>query len=211
MNQTLKRCAQDLALNLSSIQLDLLEEYAGLVWQKKEMLNLTSVSSKEEIYSRHICDGLQAAAYLAPILPPDASGADAGSGAGYIGLTCAVALAHCKITLIESLQRRCAFLNWAVMKLGLKNVQVVNRRLGEGGNNIQFDFVTERAMGQLTDILPICAGALKSGGVFVAYQGETPQRPSPALLAKCAVCALEPKPYLLQDGKTRFLAPFKRV
>lgn len=210
MNQTLNACAQHLQLPLSQQQYALLEQYGEMVWQKKEMLNLTSVADKEEIFSRHICDGLQAAAYVAQNFPSEAQGADAGSGAGYIGLTCAVALPHCKITLIESLQRRCAFLNWAVMTLGLRNVKVLNRRLGQGGN-FQFDFVTERAMGKLTDILPLCAGSLKKGGLFIAYQGETPDEPAPALLEKCAVLALERKPYTLTDGKTRFLAPFKRM
>lgn len=210
MNPIISACAENLHLPLCARQIDLLERYAGLVWQKKETLNLTSVADMQEIFTRHICDGLQAAAYIySRTGNTPAQVADAGSGAGYIGITCAVALPDCTVTLVESLQRRCAFLNWAVMMLGLKNVKVANKRLGQGGN-FSFDFLTERAMGKLTDMLPLCAPAVAPGGLFIAYQGEQPDELPSAMLAKCAVQALPLTPYSLGDGKKRFLALFKK-
>lgn len=210
MNPTISACAQALNLPLTPKQTELLERYASLVWEKKEMLNLTSVEDMQEIFERHICDGLQAAAYIyAQTASRPAAVADAGSGAGYIGITCAVALPQVTVTLVESLQRRCAFMNWAVMTLGLKNVKVVNKRLGQGGS-FSFDFVTERAMGKLTDILPLCAPAVAPGGTFIAYQGERPDEASALLLSRLGLAAKEPIAYRLSDGKTRFLALFTK-
>lgn len=205
--------ARQLALPLSENQIRLLADYASLVWQKKDFLNLTSAASLDEIYVRHICDGLQGAACIQKLASQkhleNFSILDAGAGAGYIGLTLAVALSQAQVTLVESLEKRCAFMNWAVLSLKLKNVQIKNLRLGEQ-KDLQADFVTERAMGQLPDILGICLGAVKPGGMFMAYQGEHPQtKQAPA--EKYHAILRQEIPYRLPaDTKTRQLVVFEK-
>lgn len=175
MWQILTDFARQISLPLSEKQAQTLVQYAQLVWQKKELLNLTSVADLNEILTRHICDGLQGALCVQQLATQknlnEFTLIDAGSGAGYIGLTIAAALPNAHVTLVESIEKRCAFMNWAILQLGLKNVQVKNVRLGEK-KDLQADFVTERAMGQLPDILDICLSAVKPGGVFIAYQSE---------------------------------------
>ena len=56
--------AASLGLELAPEQLDTLVRYADLVWEKKDFLNLTSVANKEEIFTRHICDGLAPAPFF---------------------------------------------------------------------------------------------------------------------------------------------------
>lgn len=212
MNPIINAYAAQLGLPVTSAQVELLEQYAQLVWQKKDMLNLTSASGLEEIYARHICDGLQAAAYIQGCCTPDRkwTAGDAGSGAGYIGITCAAVLPGVQFTLVESLQRRCAFMNWAVLQLGLPNVKVANCRLGQG-TRFAFDFLTQRAMGKLNDILPICAPAVQAGGKFIAYQGETPDEVPPDVLEKYH---LTQKPFisyvLPKENKKRCLSIFEK-
>lgn len=178
MQKQLVDYATKLGLPLSADQAKRLVQYAELVWQKKDFLNLTSVSGVDEILSRHICDGLAAAAKIKSIAQiKDISPlhlADAGAGAGYIGITLAISLPQAEVTLIESIEKRCSFMNWALLNLGLKNVKVKNVRLGQG-TKFAFDFLTERAMGQLPDILGACLSAVRPGGVFLAFQGEHPQ------------------------------------
>lgn len=178
MPKRLTDYAASLNLPLSEQQAETLVAYAKLVWAKKDFLNLTSAADLDEVLSRHICDGLAAAAKLnalahaAQLEQPLI--ADAGAGAGYIGLTIAAALPQAQVTLIESIEKRCSFMNWAILNVGLKNAKVKNARLGQG-TDFAFDFLTERAMGQLPDILQACLGAVKPGGVFIAFQGEHPQ------------------------------------
>jgi 16S rRNA (guanine527-N7)-methyltransferase len=160
-----------LGLALTREQLNELEEYADLVWDKKEILNLTSVKDKQEIWDRHILDGLVSAALINKAAPgQNISAADFGAGAGYIGVSIKIALAEAAVTLIESLERRCKFMEWAVFKLGLKNVKVLNARAGAHIYTENFDFTTERAMGKIADILPLCTESLKEGGYFMPYQ-----------------------------------------
>lgn len=166
-------CSQGFSLTEEQAQKML--AYAQLVWQKRDMLNLTSAADLDEVINRHICDAIAGAAYLDKLAQnknlPSPQIADVGSGAGYIGIVIAIALPYAKVTLVESLQKRCKFLNWAVLNLGLCNVQVKNVRLGEA--DLSFDFVTERAMGQIGDILGICLAAVKPQGAFVPYQSES--------------------------------------
>ncbi len=167
--------ARQIHCPISEAQARQLVQYAQLVWQKKEVLNLTSVAHETEILTRHICDGLQGAACVQQLAAQKKQASfsliDAGAGAGYIGLTIAVSLPHAQVTLIESIEKRCAFMNWVIWQLGLKNACVKNVRLGQQ-KDLQADFVTERAMGQLDDILTVCLGAVKPGGAFVAYQSQ---------------------------------------
>ena len=165
--------ARTCGLTLTKKQLLQLQEYANCVWAKKDFLNLTSAASLDEIFARHICDGLVAAGQMTALNAP-ADLADMGAGCGYIGMTLAVALPRAHVTLVESIERRCKFMQWAALQAGITNITVKNARLGQG-THFAFDAVTERAMGQLPDIVELCLAAVKPGGTFVAYQGENPQ------------------------------------
>lgn len=213
MRKTLKDFAAARGLSLTEEQLELLEKFVMLVWQKKDFLNLTSAADTNEVFTRHICDGLAGAAKINALAQErglDAfEAADAGAGAGYIGIVTAAVLPHSRVTLVESIEKRCAFMNWALLNLGIKNARVKNARLGQG-TDFAFDFMTERAMGKLEDILGVCTGALKSGGTFIAYQaGEEESRRAPA--AKYGAAFAGTEAYTLpQDDKTRYLALFTK-
>ena len=205
--------ARQIHLPLTDSQIQLLAGYAQLVWQKKDFLNLTSAADLNEIYTRHLCDGLQGASCVRELAAQkqleNFSLIDAGSGAGYIGLTMAIALPNTHVTLVESLEKRCAFMNWAVLSLKLKNVQVKNIRLGEQ-KDLQADFVTERAMGQLPDILGTCLDAVKPGGTFIAYQGEHPQTAQTPFQKYGAALRGETAYCLPADSRTRYLVLFEK-
>lgn len=210
MQKKLLDFAAELGLQLTPKSAELLIQYADLVWQKKDTLNLTSVSDKDEIITRHICDGLAGAGWIARLpKQEDLKIADVGTGAGYIGITIAITLPHVKMTLVESLQRRCMFLNWAILKLGLQNVQVENIRLGQHATG-PFDVITERAMGQLDEVLPWVTPSLKETGVFVAYQsarGVVTEN----LLARLSLREEQPVSYVLpHEERERYLRIFKK-
>ena len=179
------------------------------------MLNLTSVESLEEIYTRHLADGIVVAAKIAAMCRvkqlemPDV--ADVGAGAGYIGFVLAVLLPKAHVTAIESLEKRCAFMNWTVIQTDIKNLRIKKARLGQNTRTV-FDFVTERAMGQLPDILAICMNVVKENGVFIAFQGEHPQTQNCKLPAQTVLLGVESYSLPCPDNKKRHLALFgKRV
>ena len=166
--------AKEHGLILTAASAEKLLSYANRVLDKKSQLNLTSANTLEELVNRHLCDGLVAAAQIAQLARKEGketfSVIDAGSGAGFIGFTTAASLPQAQVTLVESLAKRCTFLNWIILQEKFTNVTVKNIRLGQQ-NLVPADYVTERAMGQLPDILGVCLSAVKPGGVFLAYQG----------------------------------------
>ena len=203
MQKILSNFAAQLGLPLTPKQTQKLLAYAQCVWEKKDFLNLTSAQSFQEVLERHICDGLVAAAQLQTLCKELAAPqlADAGAGCGYIGMTVAVALPSAHVMLIESLEKRCKFMNWAALTAGISNISVKNARLGQG-TQFDFDVLTERAMGQLPDIFDICTRAVKPGGYFVAFQGVHPQAVAQAPLKQI--------PYSLPcDKNPRYLVIFR--
>ena len=200
-----------LDLNLSAKQEEKLFAYIDLLWQKKEDLNLTSVQTKQEIWDRHILDALNAVSLIKQLDKDVFNIADFGSGAGYIGLVIAVMFPQAKITLIESLNKRCLFLNWVCLKLGLDNVEVLNIKAGQKDIDTIFDITTERAMGKIDEVLPLCTKNLKNGGHFLAYQGIMSEADS-QVQHKADVCQqLEKKYFLPCDNKMRKIAVFRKM
>lgn len=90
-------------------------------WSKK--INLTSVESGAESVIRHYCESLFFAAHLDTT---DSSIVDVGSGAGFPGVPIAILKPDCKVSLVESNQRKAVFLREATR--GLPNVSVVAQR-----------------------------------------------------------------------------------
>ena len=71
-----------------------------------------------------------------------------------------------------------------------------------------FDFITERAMGQINDILPLLAPALAAGGVLAAYQ-SAPDEAQEDLLRRLELRRETPVSYRLPgEEKQRYLAVF---
>ena len=210
MPADLRPFAASLGLTLTQAQHDQLAAYAACVWAKKDFLNLTSVGDETEIFTRHLADGLVAAAKIQAICRvkqlQHITLADVGAGAGYIGFTLAVALPFAQVTLVESLEKRCRFMNWAALQSHIP-VHIKQARLGQGKTQT-FDFVTERAMGQLPDILAICMEAVSPNGFFIAFQGEHPQAQDCKLPQNTILLGVENYKLPLSDNKKRHLVLF---
>jgi 16S rRNA (guanine527-N7)-methyltransferase len=98
--------------------------------------------------------------------------ADLGAGAGFPGLVLAAALPASHVVLVESLGRKCAFLQRAIERMGLGNAEVVCARAEEWRDGIgTVDVVTVRAVAPLNVLAEYAAPLLVPGGHLVAYKG----------------------------------------
>lgn len=151
-----------------------LEAFAAALLEKNAVQNLVSRNDEPLLWERHILDSLAAVPLLRRLVKPGAALADAGSGAGFPGLVLAAVLPEFSFELLDSRNKRCEFLAWAAARMGCANVAVAQRRVGEGGPGAErrYAAVTERAMGQLENILPQCLNILSEGGVFLAWQSS---------------------------------------
>src|SRR5258707_1805533 len=103
---------------LSSAQLERLRAYLDLLVKWNSKINLTAVLNFDEIVTRHFGESLFAARQL--LLTPIAKSAiDVGSGAGFPGIPMKIWNESVDLLLIESSQKKAAFLREVVRTLCL--------------------------------------------------------------------------------------------
>ncbi|MEC9475459.1 MAG: 16S rRNA (guanine(527)-N(7))-methyltransferase RsmG [Planctomycetota bacterium] len=137
-----------------------LARHAWLVREKNQVMNLTRIVTPEEMAIRHTADSLAA-------LPLLAEGGeqifqhllDLGTGAGWPGLSIAIACPHLRVTLIDSTRKKIDFLQSVVDELGLQDrVTCVWARFEDWSreHRKEIDLVTARAVGPIDRILGWC-------------------------------------------------------
>jgi 16S rRNA (guanine527-N7)-methyltransferase len=142
--------------DVSRETLEKLEIYAGLLRQWQPTINLVAPSTLPNLWERHFADSAQ----LLALAPPDASRwLDMGSGAGFPGLVLAILLLKRggKVTLIESDQRKAAFLAEVARKTGAP-VDILCKRIETTATQAKlpaFDVVTARALAPLPRLLSL--------------------------------------------------------
>lgn len=133
--------------------------------ERGELLGLIGPRELEQLWSRHILNSVLAAPLLRGIV------ADVGSGAGLPGLVLAIARPDVSMTLIEPMERRCAWLEEQRDRLALDNVRVVRARAEEVEVHERFDQVTARAVSALRTLVPITAPLVVDGGELLLLKG----------------------------------------
>lgn len=147
-----------------------LKVYERLLTGWNPKINLVSPSTLPDLWARHFTDSAQ----LLKLAPEDArTWTDLGSGGGFPGLVIAI-LAHgtdkpLDITLIESDQRKCAFLRTVLRETGI-TVTVTARRI-EDARPGDSDVVSARALAPLDRLLGLVARHLGATGTALLPKG----------------------------------------
>lgn len=116
--------------------------------------NLTAIEKDEEIVRRHFIDSLSLAKCFLD-LGIDWKGkdiADVGSGAGFPGVPLKIYLKEFNLFLIESVGKKCSFLEYLKVKLDLDWEVICNR--AERADR-KFYIVVARALGEFEEIRPL--------------------------------------------------------
>ncbi|MGA9510523.1 MAG: 16S rRNA (guanine(527)-N(7))-methyltransferase RsmG [Candidatus Sulfotelmatobacter sp.] len=177
---------------LSAIQLDRISTYIDILNRWNARINLTAIRDEEEIVTRHFGESLFAARCL---FPKAASGsqagdhgrvADLGSGAGFPGIPIKLWAPGIQLTLIESNQKKAAFLREVCRSLTLTDVDIQNVR---GEEVVQtYDIVTLRAVEKFAEALRIAARLMTPQGrqalLIGTSQAELARSSLPAMVWK---------------------------
>ena len=157
-------------MNVSRETLADLEAFERLVRQWNPKINLVSKSSLEDIRTRHIEDSLQ----LYELNNRAGKWLDLGSGGGFPGLVLAIAdkngARSNQFHLVESDQRKCAFLQTAARELGLE-VQIHSQRI-EQLEPQEADVVSARALADLPSLLELAHRHMKPDAVAYFPKGK---------------------------------------
>ncbi len=156
---------------LSDHQLNQLDKYYNILVEYNKNINLTTITDYNQVLLKHFYDSLT---ITKAIELTNQKVCDIGTGAGFPGIVLKIAYPNLKITLVESLTKRCAFLNEVIKKLGLEDIKVVNQRAEEfSQNNIEyFDIITSRAVAKLNILLELSIKSLKIGGYYIALKAN---------------------------------------
>jgi len=131
----------------------------------------TTVRRRSEAVDVHVADSLSGLE-LAPVLDARRI-ADLGAGAGFPGLVLAAALPHARVALVESVARKCAWLERAIAAMGIANAEVVKARAEAWpAGTAAHDLVTARALASLNVVAEYAAPLLAEGGRLVAWKGR---------------------------------------
>ena len=145
--------------------------FYALLSEYNQKFNLTRITGREECDVKHFYDSLLGEKYF----PQGASCLEVGSGGGFPSVPLMIFRPDLSFVLVESVGKKCSFLEKAVAELGL-NARVVNGRAEELAREARyrekFDVCCARAVARLNTLAEYCVPFVKVGGVFVAYKGD---------------------------------------
>jgi 16S rRNA (guanine527-N7)-methyltransferase len=159
-----------------------------------ERASVSSVTDPQRAWRVHVADSLTGLEFEQ--LGAVRRIADIGSGAGFPGLVLAVALPDARVDLIESVGRKCDFIQRAIDAAGIANARVVNSRsedLAGGEGREAYAAVTARAVGRLSTLAELASPLLEGGGVLVAWKGKRDADEEAQLESAAAALAMRPE------------------
>jgi 16S rRNA (guanine527-N7)-methyltransferase len=165
----LRQGAAELGIALDEPALRRLVDYLELLGKWNRVYNLTAIRDEGRMVTHHLLDSLA----VLPHLPPGAL-LDVGSGGGMPGIPIAIAQPARAVTVLDSNQKKGAFLKQAVMELELKNVQVAVERIEDHRPARPYEIVISRAFSDLADFAGLAGRCVAAGGRLAAMKGVQP-------------------------------------
>lgn len=171
--------ASQLGISLSGGQLDQFETYFRELTDWNQRANLTAITGYEEVQVKHFLDSLTVClaageALIRTARVPAPRVIDVGAGAGLPGLALKLAFPELRLSLVESVAKKTAFLEHLTAILGLEEVTVHTGRAEvlarEEGLRDAFDLAVVRGVAKLPLLLEYGLPFCRTGGRLVALK-----------------------------------------
>lgn len=144
-----------------------LDRYCALLTEWQDRMNLVGPSTLPQIWHRHFADSAQ----LLPIAGRSRSWLDVGAGAGFPGLIIATLDPNARVTLVESIAKKCRFLETVKTDLELGDrVTIENCRI-EALPVQRFDVITARALASVDRLLGWCRPFADENTIWLLPKG----------------------------------------
>ena len=178
MDGQLEALAPRLGLDLTATQRERLLAYLALIQRWTKVYNLTAVRNTGEMFTHHLLDCLAVVIPLRRGTGETGQGAlrllDVGSGAGLPGVILAMLNPAWRVTCIDAVAKKAAFIRQAAAELGLPNLEGIHGRV-EGPDTFrkpEFDLITSRAFASIRDFTTLTRTLLAPNGQWAAMKAN---------------------------------------
>ncbi|MCR4780497.1 MAG: 16S rRNA (guanine(527)-N(7))-methyltransferase RsmG [Ruminiclostridium sp.] len=160
-------------ITITPEQADKLQKLADYMVEYNKHTNLTRITEPAEIIEKHYIDSILPLTMVN--VPRGTKCIDVGAGAGFPSLPMKIYRDDLDFTLLDSGNKRTAYLESACKLLGLscETVHARGEELGrDAGYREKYGLAAARAVAQLNVLCEYCLPFVKVGGVFLALKGE---------------------------------------
>jgi 16S rRNA (guanine527-N7)-methyltransferase len=168
--RTLADGARALHLDLGEAQLGKLMDYLTLLSKWNAVYNLTALRDPRQMVTHHLLDSLA----VVPAFDGAKNILDVGAGGGLPGIVLAIARPDMRVSMVDTVHKKTAFLTQVKAELGLANVNVYTARVEQLKVPQKFGVITSRAFAELNDFVTWSGHLLEEGGRFIALKGVMP-------------------------------------
>jgi len=185
MQQLLRSGLEELGITLADKQVKQLLQHIILLDKWNRVHNLTAIRDINDMVGKHILDSLSVLPELTKQSPALVTLADVGTGAGFPGLSLAIACPDWHVTLIDSNHKKIGFIKQVIHISDVKNVTVIAGRVEQQTQS--FAAVISRAFASLAEMVEHTKPVCREETVLWAMKGKYPEQELSEL----------PKPYIV--------------
>ena len=159
--------AEIMDLTLSEHQTDQLLAYHELIGKWNKVYNLSAIRDPIESIKKHFLDSLSIVPFIRPGLL-----LDVGSGAGLPGIVIAIMRSNTNVFTIDSVGKKCRFMQTVKTELSLDNLTVINARVEGFNYDESFPQIVSRAFSSTIDTIEKTRHLISSDGRYLLMKGD---------------------------------------
>ena len=140
--------------------------YKELLIKWNKSFNLTSIKNRE-VVTHHFLDCLSIIPFI-----KSSSLLDVGTGAGLPGIIIAIVKPDIKVSLIDKVGKKIAFIKRVVPELEIKNIDTYHDRVELLTSEEKYDGIISRAFSNMDDFIKSTKHLIKSQGVWYGMKSK---------------------------------------
>jgi len=167
LRQILLSGAEQMDLSLKDQQTEQLLSYLELMTKWNKTYNLSAIRDPQLGVKKHLLDSLSILPYVNndPLL-------DVGAGAGLPGIVLAIMKPTLSISVLDSVGKKCRFMQFVKTQLQLDNLSVINERVEVFKPQTCFGQITSRAFAEVDKTLKLTQHLLCDNGRYLLMKGD---------------------------------------